>query len=120
MQPYLAPPVAAAIIMAVVFISFASIDEILVKMIGVGLATAVMIDATIIRIVLAPAVMSLLGHRAWWPSHSSRVSRHQARRTRREPSRSGPPCHCLGVPATGSTCSGGTVRRRGPPHRDQK
>jgi RND superfamily putative drug exporter len=60
---------AAAIIMSVVFISFASIDEILVKMIGVGLATAVIIDATIIRVVLAPAVMSLLSHRAWWPNH---------------------------------------------------
>lgn len=59
---------AAALIMSVVFISFASIDEILVKMIGVGLATAVIVDATVIRMVLAPAVMSLLGHRAWWPA----------------------------------------------------
>jgi putative drug exporter of the RND superfamily len=62
---------AAAIIMAVVFISFASIDEILVKMIGVGLATAVIVDATIIRVVLAPAVMSLLGHLAWGPNGRS-------------------------------------------------
>jgi uncharacterized membrane protein YdfJ with MMPL/SSD domain len=52
---------AAALIMSVVFISFASIDEVLVKMIGVGLATAVIIDATVIRMVLALAVMSLLG-----------------------------------------------------------
>jgi hypothetical protein len=35
---------------------------------GVGLATAVILDATIIRVVLAPAVMSLLGHHAWWPT----------------------------------------------------
>jgi putative drug exporter of the RND superfamily len=59
---------AAALIMSVVFISFASIDEILIKMIGVGLATAVIVDATVIRMLLAPAVMSLLGRRAWWPA----------------------------------------------------
>lgn len=45
---------AAAVIMAVVFISFATLDEILVKMIGVGLATAVILDATLIRVVLTP------------------------------------------------------------------
>ncbi|GAA1039804.1 hypothetical protein GCM10009557_59410 [Virgisporangium ochraceum] len=65
---------AAAIIMSVVFISFASIDEVLVKMIGVGLATAVIVDATVIRMVLAPAVMSVLGHRAWWPSRRGTAS----------------------------------------------
>ncbi|WP_326550559.1 MMPL family transporter [Micromonospora sp. NBC_01813] len=58
---------AAATIMAAVFLSFVLIDDTLVKMIGVGLATAVIIDATVIRVVLAPAVLSLLGHRAWWP-----------------------------------------------------
>jgi len=58
---------AAATIMAVVFLSFVWIDDTLVKMIGIGLATAVVIDATVIRVVLAPAVLSLLGHRAWWP-----------------------------------------------------
>jgi putative drug exporter of the RND superfamily len=60
---------AAAAIMSVVFVSFASIDDILVKMIGIGLAAAVIVDATVIRVVLAPAVMSLLGDRAWWPAH---------------------------------------------------
>ncbi|MEV4491071.1 MMPL family transporter [Micromonospora coxensis] len=59
---------AAATIMAVVFVSFAAIDDTLVKMIGIGLATAVLVDATVIRVVLAPAVLGLLGHRAWWPS----------------------------------------------------
>jgi RND superfamily putative drug exporter len=58
---------AAATIMAVVFLSFVMIDDVLVKMIGVGLAVAVVVDATVIRTVLAPAVMSLLGHRAWLP-----------------------------------------------------
>ena len=35
-------------------------------MVGVGLAVAVAIDATIVRVVLVPALMSLLGDRAWW------------------------------------------------------
>ncbi|WP_207916916.1 MMPL family transporter [Micromonospora sp. KC723] len=59
---------AAATIMAVVFVSFAAIDDTLVKMIGVGLATAVLVDATVIRVVLAPAALGILGHRAWWPT----------------------------------------------------
>ena len=54
--------------MAVVFVSFAAIDDTLVKMIGIGLATAVLVDATVIRVVLAPAVLGMLGHGAWWPS----------------------------------------------------
>lgn len=58
---------AAATIMAAVFVSFASIDDTLVKMIGIGLATAVLVDATVLRVVLAPAVLGMLGHRAWWP-----------------------------------------------------
>ncbi|NYF56202.1 MMPL family transporter [Micromonospora purpureochromogenes] len=58
---------AAAAIMAAVFVSFATIDDTLVKMIGIGLATAVLVDATVIRVVLAPAVLGMLGHRAWWP-----------------------------------------------------
>jgi putative drug exporter of the RND superfamily len=60
---------AAATIMAAVFLSFVWIDDTLVKMIGIGLAAAVIIDATVIRVVLAPAVLSLLGRRAWWPGH---------------------------------------------------
>ena len=36
------------------------------KMFGVGLAVAVLLDVTLVRMVLVPAAMSLLGHRAWW------------------------------------------------------
>ncbi|MER7333034.1 MULTISPECIES: MMPL family transporter [unclassified Micromonospora] len=57
---------AAAIIMACVFLSFVSVPETLIQMIGIGLATAVIMDATVIRMVLVPAVMSLLGNAAWW------------------------------------------------------
>ncbi|MGP3972108.1 MMPL family transporter [Streptomyces sp. 6N223] len=56
---------AAAAIMTVVFLSFVPINDTVIKMIGVGLAVAVIVDVTIIRLVLAPAVMAILGHAAW-------------------------------------------------------
>lgn len=52
--------------MVAVFGAFALDSEVFVKLIGVGLATAILIDATIVRMVLVPAVMELLGDRAWW------------------------------------------------------
>ena len=56
----------AALIMISVFGAFALGDDPLAKMFGIGLATAVLIDATIVRIVLVPAAMRLLGDRNWW------------------------------------------------------
>jgi RND superfamily putative drug exporter len=56
----------AAAIMIVVFLSFVLDKDPTVKMLAVGMAVAVLIDASIIRMVLVPAVMSLLGTRAWW------------------------------------------------------
>jgi RND superfamily putative drug exporter len=57
---------AAAAIMIVVFGALALSPEVFLKLIGVGLATAVLVDATIVRMLLVPAVMQLLGHRTWW------------------------------------------------------
>ena len=57
---------AAAMIMIVVFGALALSPEVFLKLIGVGLATAVLVDATIVRMPLAPAVMQLLGNRTWW------------------------------------------------------
>jgi RND superfamily putative drug exporter len=57
---------AAAAIMIAVFGALALSPEVFLKLIGVGLATAVLVDATIVRMVLVPAVMQLLGHRTWW------------------------------------------------------
>jgi RND superfamily putative drug exporter len=37
-----------------------------IKLIGLGLATAILVDATIVRMILVPAVMQLLGERNWW------------------------------------------------------
>jgi RND superfamily putative drug exporter len=56
----------AALIMISVFASFILDVDTTTKMFGVGLAVAVFLDVTLVRMVLVPAAMSLLGHRAWW------------------------------------------------------
>ncbi len=57
---------AAAAIMIMVFLSFVATPELIIKQIGLGLAAAILIDATLIRMVLVPATMELLGARNWW------------------------------------------------------
>ncbi len=57
---------AAAAIMVVVFASFAVEDIREIKVFGLGLALAVFLDATLVRMVLVPATMALLGDRNWW------------------------------------------------------
>src|SRR6266498_3928817 len=49
-----------------VFAAFVLGDDVNIKMFGLGLAVAVLVDATIVRIVLVPATMELLGDRNWW------------------------------------------------------
>jgi len=56
----------AAIIMVAVFSIFATLSMVDVKMLGVGLAAAVLIDATVVRGVILPAALALLGERAWY------------------------------------------------------
>ena len=56
----------AALIMISVFAAFVLGDDPMIKMFGLGLATAVLIDATVVRIVLVPATMRLLGDWNWW------------------------------------------------------
>jgi RND superfamily putative drug exporter len=58
--------VAAALIMISVFAGFLTNSDILVKEIGFGLATAVLLDAFVVRMTLVPAVLALLGRAAWW------------------------------------------------------
>ncbi|GAB2984547.1 MMPL family transporter [Streptomyces pseudoechinosporeus] len=57
---------AAAVIMMAVFAGFIGSSESMVKMIGFGLAIAVFFDAFIVRMAIVPAVLALLGKRAWW------------------------------------------------------
>ena len=57
---------AAAAIMVVVFGSFMLEDDRIFKVFGVGLSVAVLLDATLVRMLLVPATMELLGERNWW------------------------------------------------------
>ena len=56
----------AALIMISVFLGFVLGDDPVIKMMGLGLATAILIDATIVRIILVPATMKLMGDSNWW------------------------------------------------------
>ena len=56
----------AALIMISVFLGFVLGDDPVIKMMGLGLATAIFVDATIVRIVLVPATMKLMGDANWW------------------------------------------------------
>ncbi|MGW5973150.1 MMPL family transporter [Streptomyces sp. NPDC055186] len=57
---------AAAVIMMAVFSGFIGSSEAMVKMIGFGLAVAVLFDAFVVRMAIVPAVLALLGKKAWW------------------------------------------------------
>ncbi len=56
----------AAAIMVVVFTSFVRSPDPAIKMLAIGMAVAVLVDASVVRMVLVPALMSLLGRHAWW------------------------------------------------------
>ena len=78
---------AAAAIMIAVFMSFVLGDLRVLKLLGLGLATAIFIDATIVRMVLVPATMELLGKANWWMPDVARPHRpaHQRRSAARSP-----------------------------------
>jgi RND superfamily putative drug exporter len=58
----------AALLIAVVFACFMVGGNAVIGQIGLGLTLAVLLDATVVRMLLVPATMALLGHAAWWPS----------------------------------------------------
>ncbi|CUR58511.1 MMPL domain protein [metagenome] len=58
----------AAAVMVSVFAIFATLSMLEMKMMGVALSVAILVDATIIRLVMLPAALVLLGDRVWWPS----------------------------------------------------
>ncbi len=64
---------AAALIMVAVFVGFALADVVIIKSVGVGMAVAVALDATLVRALIVPATMRLLGRANWWaPSFMAR------------------------------------------------
>ena len=66
--------VVAGLIMAGVFLGFVTASDVISKMFGLGLGLAILIDVLIVRMVIAPAVVTLLGDRAWWlPAWLDRV-----------------------------------------------
>ena len=85
----------AAFLIVIVFAGFAAGEVLAIKQLGVGLAIAVAVDATIVRTLLVPATMKLLGERNWWAppgcaaSTSGSVSTRR-RRPRMPPSRWSP------------------------------
>ena len=58
----------AAAVMVSVFSIFATLSMLEMKMMGVALSGAILLDATLIRLVMLPAILCLLGDRAWWPT----------------------------------------------------
>jgi putative drug exporter of the RND superfamily len=70
---------AAGGIMIAVFLGFATDPDPVIKMTGIGLATAVLVDVTLVRLFLAPAALTLLGDRLW-PSRTRRRTTRQASR----------------------------------------
>ena len=62
----------AAAVMVAVFGIFATLGMMEMKQMGVGLAAAILIDATIVRVVMLPSILALLGRAAWWPSRVGR------------------------------------------------
>jgi RND superfamily putative drug exporter len=64
----------AGLIMSAVFLSFVTSSDVIGKMFGLGLGLAILIDVLVVRMVIAPAVVALLGDRAWWlPESLDRV-----------------------------------------------
>jgi RND superfamily putative drug exporter len=64
----------AGLIMSSVFLAFATQSDVVAKMFGVGLGLAILIDVLFVRLLIAPAVVTLLGDRAWWlPAWLDRV-----------------------------------------------
>ncbi len=94
---------AAAAIMVFVFGSFILENDRVIKLMGTGLAVAILLDATIVRLLLVPATMELLGDRNWWlprwldrilptievEGHADPVPEEEEDRSEREPARVG-------------------------------
>ncbi len=77
---------AAAVIMISVFAGFVGASEPMIKMMGFGLAVAILFDAFVVRMALVPAVLGLLGRRAWWlPRRLDRLLPERRRRGRTPP-----------------------------------
>jgi RND superfamily putative drug exporter len=99
----------AALIMIAVFLSFVSSPVPSLKMLGLGLATAILVDATLVRMVLVPATMALLGKANWWlPGWLDRVVPRLAVEDAEESAPTGPPATGP-ITASPASAPGGTA-----------
>ena len=117
---------AAAAIMVTVFASFLLGEERVIKLFGLGLASAVLVDAVIIRSILVPAIMQLLGKSAWWmpewlskilPNLAVEPARAPSTRTASPPRASSPGderLHLTPSATRGQCRRSSPLRRRGP------
>jgi RND superfamily putative drug exporter len=97
----------AALIMVAVFLSFVASPVPSLKMLGLGLAVAVAVDATVVRMVLVPATMALLGKANWWlPTWLDRVLPHLSVEKGEEGRQQRPPVEQAAVGARSETLVG--------------
>ncbi len=95
---------AAAAIMVTVFASFMIGEDRIIKLFGLGLSAAVLIDAVVIRTVLVPAIMQLFGPRAWWlPAWLDRILPRIHVEPEDSPNPAGDGVHPTGEPALGES-----------------
>jgi RND superfamily putative drug exporter len=59
--------VTSAAVMVSVFAIFATLSMLEMNQMGVGLSVAILVDATLVRVVMLPSILALLGDKAWWP-----------------------------------------------------
>ncbi len=67
----------AAIVMVTVFAGFVFLSLVEMKQMGFGLAVAVLLDAFLVRIMILPSALTLLGRASWWPSRTMRRAQAQ-------------------------------------------
>ena len=108
----------AASIMVVVFAVFVTLKFVFIQQLGLGLAVAVFIDATIIRSVLLPATMTLLGDWNWWMPRFLRLD--PAGDDRGRPGRAGDRRLGLGPTRPTRRCRPSAVWPRRPRHRGRR
>ena len=95
---------AAAAIMVTVFASFMIGEDRVIKLFGLGLSVAVLIDAVVIRTVLVPAIMQLFGARAWWiPAWLDRILPRLSVEPSHEQGHGDDAVHPTGEPALGES-----------------
>ncbi|MDD9380832.1 MMPL family transporter [Streptomyces sp. ZAF1911] len=106
----------AALIMTAVFLSFAASPTVVVKMLAVGLAVSVILDATVVRLVLVPSAMFLMGRANWWlPPFLDRILPRQHDEDAAGPGPSPEPGEAVGPAGSGAPAGSEAAAASGTP-----